>query len=78
MRWYVASLADGDTHLAEPTPGQQLMSARCDRGRFRPLVALPATPPDQAQICRACRAAQSQQVELPGMATPSHNVRRTP
>jgi len=54
MRWYVASLADGDTHLAEPAPPEHLVSAHCNGRQFRPLVALPATPPDQAQVCPAC------------------------
>ncbi len=58
MRWHVASLADGDTHLAEPAPPEQLVTAHCDGRQFRPLVALPATPLDQAQVCSACRSGQ--------------------
>ena len=54
-RWYVASLADGDTHLAEPPSPEHLVTAQCDGRRFRPLVALPATPLDEAQICPACQ-----------------------
>jgi hypothetical protein len=57
-RWYVASLADGDTHLAEPVTGQHLVRAHCDRQRFRPLAALPGPPPDQAQVCPTCRSDQ--------------------
>ncbi|HEU0087208.1 MAG TPA: hypothetical protein VFQ77_06120 [Pseudonocardiaceae bacterium] len=59
-RWYVASLADEDTHLAEPVvepaSDEPVVTACCDGRRFRPLAALPATPPDQAQICPACRS----------------------
>lgn len=53
-RWYVGSFADGDTHLAEPVPDEHLVTAHCDGRRFRPLAALPATPPDPDQICPAC------------------------
>ncbi|MGH3939412.1 MAG: hypothetical protein ACRDTG_12420 [Pseudonocardiaceae bacterium] len=57
MRWYVASLADGDTHLGEPSPTEQhLVTAHCDNRRFRFLAALPGTPPDPAQVCPACRS----------------------
>lgn len=57
MRWYVASLADGDTHLAEPSPTEQhLVTAHCDSRQFRSLAALPCTPPDSAQVCPACRS----------------------
>lgn len=56
--WYVASLADGQTHLANrSTDG--LVTARCDGRQFRPLAALTGTPPDQEQICPACRSGQS-------------------
>ena len=51
--WYVASLADGQTHLAEPTP-HGLVTAHCDGRRFLPLATLRGTPPDQEQICPAC------------------------
>ncbi|MPZ66892.1 MAG: hypothetical protein GEU83_15745 [Pseudonocardiaceae bacterium] len=61
-RWYVASLADGDTHLAEPAPRKDVVTARCDGRRFRPLAVLPATPPDQAQTCPTCRSDQAQRV----------------
>jgi len=53
--WYVASLADGQTHLADPA-GNALVTARCDGKRFRPLATLTGTPPDEAQICPACHA----------------------
>lgn len=53
-RWYVASLADGDTHLAEPAPPGHLVTAHCDGREFRPLTALHGVPLDQAQICSAC------------------------
>lgn len=53
--WYVASLADGQTHRADQA-GDVLVTALCDGRQFRPLVALTGTPPDQAQICPACRA----------------------
>lgn len=56
--WCVASLADGDTHLAEPAPGEHLVIARCDHARFRPLAVLPATPSDQAQTCPTCYSEQ--------------------
>ncbi len=56
--WYVASFADGDTHLAEPTPHAHLVSAHCDGRQFRPLTVLPGTPPDQEQVCPACRSDQ--------------------
>ncbi|MGQ0773904.1 MAG: hypothetical protein ACT4NY_05720 [Pseudonocardiales bacterium] len=59
-RWYVASLADGETHLAVPTPPGQLVTAQCDGRQFRPLAALRGTPPDPAQICLTCRPNQSQ------------------
>ena len=54
--WYVASLADGDTHLAEPAPPGRLVTAHCDGREFRPLAALRATPLDQAQTCLTCRS----------------------
>lgn len=75
-RWYVASLADGDTHLAEPACREHLVTARCDGRRFRPLAVLPTTPPDQAQTCPACRPDQPQ----PGLTvrqpcnTPAHRT----
>lgn len=53
--WYVASLADGQTHRADRTEGA-LVTALCDGRQFRPLATLTGTPPDQAQICPACRA----------------------
>ena len=34
--WYVASLADGDTHLAELAPDAHLVTAHCDGRPFRP------------------------------------------
>ncbi|MGH3838971.1 MAG: hypothetical protein ACRDSF_25235, partial [Pseudonocardiaceae bacterium] len=54
-RWFVASFADGDTHLAEPAPLDHLVTAQCDGRRFRPLAALRGAPLEQAQICPACR-----------------------
>ena len=54
--WYVASLADGQTHLADRVEGA-LVTALCDSRQFKPLAALAGTPPDQAQICPACRTA---------------------
>lgn len=53
--WYVASLADGQTHLADRPEGA-LVTALCDGRQFRPLAALTGTPPDEEQICPACRA----------------------
>ncbi|MGH3942421.1 MAG: hypothetical protein ACRDTG_28130 [Pseudonocardiaceae bacterium] len=54
----MASLTDGQTHLAErSTDG--LVTARCDGKQFRPLAALLGTPPDQEQICPACRSGQN-------------------
>ncbi|MGQ0776204.1 MAG: hypothetical protein ACT4NY_17555 [Pseudonocardiales bacterium] len=53
-RWYVASLADGDTHLAEPAPHTHLVIAQCDGRRFRPLAALAGAPLDRDQVCPAC------------------------
>ncbi len=39
-RWFVASFADGDTHLAEPVPPtEHLVTAQCDGRQFRPLAA---------------------------------------
>lgn len=58
--WYVASLANGDTHLAEPAT-QELVTARCDGRQFRPLAALRGSPVDKAQICSACLSAYSPQ-----------------
>lgn len=53
--WYVASLADCDTHLADRS-GDALVTAQCDGRQFRPLAELAGAPPDQAQTCPACRA----------------------
>lgn len=53
--WYVASLADGQTHRADRDE-DALVTARCNGRQFRPLAALDGAPPDQAQICPACRA----------------------
>lgn len=50
----MASLADGDTHLADRS-GDVLVTAQCDGRQFRPLAALTTAPPDQAQTCLACR-----------------------
>ncbi|MGH3912337.1 MAG: hypothetical protein ACRDTC_02830 [Pseudonocardiaceae bacterium] len=49
----MASLADGQTHLADEA-GDALVTALCDSKQFRPLAALTGTPPDQAQICPTC------------------------
>jgi hypothetical protein len=57
--WYVASLADGDTHLAEFAPDAHLVTAHCDGRPFRPLATLHATPLDQAQTCPTCRSDQN-------------------
>lgn len=54
-RWYLASLADGQTHLASEIDSA-LVTALCDGKQFRPLVALTGMPPDQAQICPICHA----------------------
>lgn len=54
-RWYVASLANGQTHLALPA-NNTLVTARCDGRQFRPLAALTGAPPDEAQTCSACHA----------------------
>jgi len=54
-KWYVASLADGQTHLADRSEGA-LVTALCDGRQFKSLAALTGAPPDQAQICPACRA----------------------
>ncbi|MGH3930767.1 MAG: hypothetical protein ACRDTF_12400 [Pseudonocardiaceae bacterium] len=59
-RWCVASLADGDTHLAEPALTAHLVTAHCDGRRFRPLATLAGVPPDPAQTCPACRSDQNQ------------------
>ena len=59
-RWYVASFADGDTHLGEPAPHAHLVSAHCDGRQFRPLTVLSGAPPDQAQVCPTCRSDQPQ------------------
>ena len=53
--WYVASLADGGTHWAEPAQ-QGFVTAQCSGRQFRPLAALHGAPSDQAQICPACRS----------------------
>lgn len=62
--WYVASLADGQTHLASRAE-EALVTALCDGTQFRPLATLPGTPPDQAQICPTCRTIPRR----PGQAT---------
>jgi hypothetical protein len=54
-KWYVASLADGQTHLADRSE-DALVTTLCDSRQFRPLAVLTGPPPDQAQICPACRA----------------------
>ena len=51
--WYVASFADGQTHLADPAQAG-LVAPRCERSPFRPLAALTGTPLDPAQICSSC------------------------
>jgi len=56
--WYVASLADGDTHLADRS-GDVLVTAQCDGRQFRPLVKLAGAPLDEAQICPICRCGAS-------------------
>jgi hypothetical protein len=61
MRWKLASLADGDTHLAEPAPPEHPVTAHCDGRQFRPLTALSREPLDPAQICPAC---QSSRIEM--------------
>ncbi|MGH3928374.1 MAG: hypothetical protein ACRDTF_00175 [Pseudonocardiaceae bacterium] len=53
--WCVASLADGQTHLADQTQ-DGLVNAHCDGKQFRPLAILTGAPPDPAQTCPACRA----------------------
>lgn len=58
MRWCVASLADGDTHLAGPGAPGQTVVAHCDGRQFCPLVVLLGAPMDREQVCPACRAAQ--------------------
>ncbi|MGH3941210.1 MAG: hypothetical protein ACRDTG_21765 [Pseudonocardiaceae bacterium] len=64
-RWYVASLADGDTHLAEPSsPGPQV-SAHCNGKRFHPLAILRGVPPDKAQVCPACQTHQAGKPQAP-------------
>ncbi|MGQ0776856.1 MAG: hypothetical protein ACT4NY_20970 [Pseudonocardiales bacterium] len=57
-RWCVASLADGQTHLANQVDGA-LVTARCDGKQFRPLATLTGTPPDPAQTCPTCREIRS-------------------
>ena len=59
-RWYVASLADGQTHLADPADNT-LVTARCDGTQFRPLTILNGTPLDPEQICPACRTISIEQ-----------------
>ncbi|MGQ0774806.1 MAG: hypothetical protein ACT4NY_10375 [Pseudonocardiales bacterium] len=54
-QWCVATLADGQTHLADPAEAA-LVTARCNGKQFRPLATLKGTPPDPAQTCPACRA----------------------
>ena len=54
--WYVASFADGQTHLADPAPAG-LVAPRCDRTPFRPIAALTGIPLDPAQICSSCLSA---------------------
>ncbi|MGH3932621.1 MAG: hypothetical protein ACRDTF_21905 [Pseudonocardiaceae bacterium] len=58
MTWFVASLRDEDTHLAEDSTGPAV-TARCSRS-FCPLTGLAGAPPDPLQVCPAC--VQSQQV----------------
>lgn len=70
MRWCVASLADGDTHLAVPGEAGQTVTAHCDGRQFSPLAILPGAPPDQEQICPACRAGESSPVTQSRRTTP--------
>ncbi|MGH3915252.1 MAG: hypothetical protein ACRDTC_17870 [Pseudonocardiaceae bacterium] len=63
--WCVASLADGDTHLAEPEPSGHLVTAQCNGRQFHPLVVLRAAPPDEAQVCPACRSGRHQDTSQP-------------
>ena len=52
----MASLADGDTHLAEAVPSGDLVTAQCTGRQFRPLITLRAAPLDEAQVCPVCRS----------------------
>lgn len=54
MRWYLASTADHDTHLATPAAGDNV-EALCDK-TFRPHFELPRDPLDPLQVCAACIA----------------------
>jgi hypothetical protein len=52
-RWCVATLADGQTHLADPADNA-LVTAQCDGKQFQPLAILKGTPLDPEQICPTC------------------------
>lgn len=54
VRWFVASLADGQTHLAKAAGTPNLVIACCDGRRFRPLAVLIGEPPDDKQACPVC------------------------
>ncbi|MGH3932951.1 MAG: hypothetical protein ACRDTF_23600, partial [Pseudonocardiaceae bacterium] len=62
VSWYVASLRDGDTHLAREVNGSAADVSETDGGEvrascgqtFRPLIRLAGHPPDPLQVCRAC------------------------
>ncbi|NKE57502.1 hypothetical protein FXN61_11915 [Lentzea sp. PSKA42] len=54
MRWYLATTADHDTHLATPAVGNNV-EALCDK-TFQPHFELPGEPLDPLQVCAACLA----------------------
>ncbi|MDQ3825364.1 MAG: hypothetical protein M3325_06285, partial [Actinomycetota bacterium] len=62
LRWFVRSMADGDTHRGYYSQATRSVHAVCG-AEFVPLriglagdrLALPGTPPDPAQVCPKCR-----------------------
>lgn len=66
MKWYVASLADGDTHLVVTTAEPEVATAVCGKHVSRPLRVLDGNPADPLQVCAACVTEGVRLVSRPG------------
>lgn len=67
--WYVASFADGHTHLGHPAEAG-LVAPRCESTPFRPIAALTGMPLDPAQICSSCLTGYTGTVPSAGTRRP--------